>query len=133
VASFLKRVLFWAPRLLCIAFILFLSLFALDTFDEFNGFGPATVALLIHLVPSFIFTAVLLFAWMWDWIGAVLFSAFAVFYAATNFRHPSWVLTISGPLFVVGLLFLASWLAHPNLEHVEKRVVPDIKTDGRSA
>ena len=130
-ASFLKRVLFWAPRLLCIAFIVFLSSFALDVFHEFDGFGQTTAALLIHLVPSFIFTAVLLFAWKWEWVGAVLFSGFALYYAATNFRHPRWVLTISGPLFVVGLLFLASWLAHPNVEHVEKRVEPAFKTNGR--
>ena len=126
----LRKVLYWAPRLLCIAFIVFLSSFALDVFHEFDGvdgFGQATGALLIHLVPSFIFTAVLLFAWWWEWVGAVLFSGFAVYYAASNFRHPSWVLTISVPLVVVGLLFLASWLAHPSVEQVEERVEPAIK------
>jgi hypothetical protein len=125
VALLLRKVVYWAPRLLCIAFIVFLSLFALDVFHQVNRFEQTTAALLIHLIPSCIFTAVLLFAWKWEWVGAVLFSGFAVYYAASNFRHLSWVLTISAPLFVVGLLFLASWLAHPQAERVRKRLIVD--------
>ncbi len=106
----LRKALFWTPRLLGIAFIVFLSLFALDVFGEFHGFWQVTAALLIHLVPSFIVAAVLIISWKWEWVGALLFSAAAAYYAAMNLRHPNWVLTISGPLFVVGMLFLASWL-----------------------
>jgi len=123
VAFSLRNVLYWAPRLLCVAFIIFLSSFAIDVVHEFNGFGQSTAALLFHLVPSFIFTAVLLFAWKWEWVGAVLFSGFAVYFAASNLRHPRWVLTISAPLLVVGLLFLASWLAHPQAKRVKKRLI----------
>jgi hypothetical protein len=69
------KVLFWAPRLLCIAYIAFLSLFALDVVSEFHGFRQTTAALLIHLVPSFIVALILALAWKWEWIGAVLFCA----------------------------------------------------------
>jgi len=131
VAFSLRKVLYWAPRLVCLAFIVFLSSFALDVFNEFDSIGEATIALFLHLVPSFIIAAALLFAWMWDWVGAVLFSGFAVYYAATSFRHPRWVLTISGPLFVVGLLFLSNWLVHPNEEQVEKRKQAWMNTFGR--
>lgn len=110
------KALFWAPRLLCIAYIVFLSLFALDVFSEFHGFWQTTAALLIHLVPSLIVTLVLAFAWKWEWIGAVLFCAGATYYACTAFRHPNWILVISGPLFVVAALFWANWLS---------RTIPD--------
>ncbi|MGA2902399.1 MAG: hypothetical protein ABSD98_01095 [Candidatus Korobacteraceae bacterium] len=105
------KVLFWAPRLLCIAYIVFLGLFALDVFSEFHGFWRVTAALLIHLIPSFIVALVLALAWKWEWIGAVLFCAAATYYAYIAYRHPNWVLTISGPLFVVAALFCANWLS----------------------
>ncbi len=109
-ASPAARILYWAPRLLCIAFIIFLSLFALDVFDEFHGFWRVAAALLIHLIPSLVLGLVLLLAWKWDWIGTVFFGAAALWYALSNLRHPNWILTIAGPLFVVAALFCASGL-----------------------
>jgi len=42
---------------------------------------------------------------------AVFFMIFSlgVFYAVITTRHPDWILAISGPLFVVGMLFFLSW------------------------
>ena len=110
-SSTTSKVLFWAPRLLCIAFIVFLSLFALDAFSEFHGFWLVTAALLIHLIPSFIVAIVLALAWKWEWVGGVCFCAAATYYAMTNLRHPNWILSISGPLFMVAALFLVTWLS----------------------
>ncbi len=109
---FVKRVLYWAPRLLCIAFILGLAWFTLRVFTEEQDFLQTSVSLLRHLVPCFIFTAVLMFAWKWEWVGASVFSAFALYYGAENLRHPRWVLSVSLPLLAVGLLFFASWLTN---------------------
>ena len=47
-----KLALFWTPRILCIVFALFLSLFSLDVFGEGYGFWETLLALLIHLVPG---------------------------------------------------------------------------------
>jgi hypothetical protein len=58
-----KDKLFWIPRVLTIIFILFLSLFA---FDSFSGESPAIEKLggfLIHLLPLFILTFVLIILW----------------------------------------------------------------------
>ena len=46
-----KRWLCWTPRILCILFAAFLSLFALDVFGEGYSFWKTLLALLIHLVP----------------------------------------------------------------------------------
>ncbi len=105
------KALFWAPRLLCIAYIVSLSLFALDVFSGFHGFRQTAAALLIHLVPSVIVALVLALAWKWEWIGAVLFGAAATYCAYLAFRHTSWILVLSGPLFVVAALFWANWLS----------------------
>jgi lysylphosphatidylglycerol synthetase-like protein (DUF2156 family) len=111
-----KRFLFWTPRAVCIAFSIFLSLFALDVFKEGYGLGKTIEALAIHLVPVYIVLAVLATAWHWEWVGAAGFAALAAWYAKTNWRHhPDWVLVIAGPLAVMAALFLTNWLKHDEL------------------
>ena len=111
------RLLFWAPRAVCILFIAFLSLFALDVFLEGMGFWRTLAALIIHLIPSFVLAGILVLAWRWEWIGAVLFTAAGLIYVFTVLRNPlppatkaSWILVIAGPAFGIGALFLANWV-----------------------
>jgi len=110
-----RRVLLWAPRALGIAFALFISMFALDVFSENYGFWNTLLALAIHLIPTAIVVVVLVLAWRWEWIGALLFAAVGMFYLVTTLRHPDWILTISGPLFLIAALFLISWLKRAEL------------------
>jgi hypothetical protein len=111
-----KRILFWTPRAICIAFAIFLSLFALDVFSEFHGLGKILLALLIHLVPVYIVLGVLAVAWRWEWVGAVCFAGLAIWYAwGTVRRHPDWTAGIAGPLLVIAALFLVNWLKHDQL------------------
>jgi lysylphosphatidylglycerol synthetase-like protein (DUF2156 family) len=115
-----KRLLFWAPRALCIAYAIFLSLFALDVFGEGYGFWQTLLALLIHLVPVYIVLVVLAMAWRWEWIGAAGFSGLAMYYAKGTWRrHPDWVMSIAGPLLIIAVLFLANWLKHDELRERE--------------
>ena len=113
----IKRVLFWAPRILCILFAVFLSLFAFDVFGEGLGFGETILALLIHLVPVYIVVIVLVIAWRREWVGAILFTALAVFYVASAWGRFHWsaYLAISGPLVVLGVLFLLNWIYRAQL------------------
>lgn len=117
-----KRLLFWTPRALCSAFAIFLSLFALDVFNEGYGFGKTVLALLIHLVPVYIVLLVLAIAWRWEWIGAAGFAGLAIWYAWGMWRrHPDWVQIapavagIAGPLLLIAALFLVNWLKHDEL------------------
>jgi len=68
-----KPLLFWTPRVLCLLFAVFLSLFALDVFNEGYGFWKTILALLVHLIPTWIVLAVLAISWRWEWAGAMLF------------------------------------------------------------
>jgi hypothetical protein len=114
-----KRIVFWLPRTLGIAFAVFISTFALDVFSEASGFWKTMAALVMHLIPTALIAGALVFAWRWEWIGAVLFGGFGLFYAVIALGHPSWILVISGPLFLIALLFLMSWLkrAEPRTRH----------------
>lgn len=105
-----RRALFWAPRTLCILFALFLSLFALDVFGQGYGIWKTILALLIHLVPVYLVVVALAIAWRWEWVGAVLLLGLALAYPVLMWGAPwDWYLLISGPLFVVGVLFLLNW------------------------
>ena len=108
-----KRLLFWSPRVLCIFFALFLGLFALDVFNEGYGFGETILALLIHLIPTYLVIIALAVAWRWEWAGSILFIALAVFYLASS-GGGSWV--IFGPLFLLAVLFLLNWIYRAQLK-----------------
>jgi lysylphosphatidylglycerol synthetase-like protein (DUF2156 family) len=108
------RLLYWSPRILSIAFAVFLSLFALDVFNEVHGFWRTVLALSIHLIPAMVIVVVLIVAWRWEWIGTGLFALLAVYYAVTmlsrNINNWSAVLGISLPLLLIAAMFLVAWL-----------------------
>lgn len=105
-SGYLLKFLYWSPRILSILFALFLSIFALDAFNEGYGCRKAIVAFLIHLIPTYIILLVLVVAWRWEYIGAIIFITIAVFYFISN-KGESFV--IYGPLFLLGVLFLLNW------------------------
>jgi hypothetical protein len=107
-----KQTLFWTPRILCILFALFMSLFALDVFGEGRGFWETVIALHIHLIPVYVVGIVLTVAWRWEWVGAVGFVGLAVLYvvwAWGRFPLANYII-MAGPLVVVAVLFLFNWI-----------------------
>ncbi len=108
----LRRWLFWTPRILCILFAGFLSVFDLDAFGEGLGFWETALAFLIHLIPTWLVLAALALSWRWEWAGGVAFVGLGLFYLFTTWGRFPWnvYLIIVGPLFLVGGLFLVNWL-----------------------
>ena len=106
-----KRWLFWTPRIACMLFAAFISLFALDVFGEGYGFWKTILALLIHLAPVGGLILFLAISWRWEWIGGIVFPALGVLYIVSAWGNFHWSVyfTISGPLFVLGALFLLNW------------------------
>jgi TRAP-type C4-dicarboxylate transport system permease small subunit len=58
-----KRLLYWTPRILCIAFAAFISIFAMDVFSMPLDFWHKALALLMHLIPTAIVLIVLVVVW----------------------------------------------------------------------
>jgi len=113
------RLFHWLPRLLCILAILFISLFAADAFAPGLTIWQQLGAFFIHLIPSFILVALLIFAWKWEFIGGIIFTVIGLglspFVFMINFKrnHSTWVslgiiLMITIPFVVVGILFIIS-------------------------
>ena len=99
-------------------FTAFLSLFALDVFTEETGFWEEMLALLIHLVPVYMVVIALVVAWKWEWVGAILFIALAIFYVVLSGGRQHWsaYAAICGSLIMIGVLFLLNWKYKAQLE-----------------
>jgi hypothetical protein len=108
-----RRFVFWAPRVLTLLFAAFVSIFAMDVFDEHLGFWQTIGALLLHLIPVGLLLVLLAVAWRWEWLGGVLFVALGVLFNVFPPRPLPWSVHVvmSGPLFVIGGLFLLDWSA----------------------
>jgi ABC-type multidrug transport system permease subunit len=108
-----QRWLYWTPRVLCIVFAAFISIFALDVFREGGGFWRTALALLMHLLPTFLLLAVLVLSWRREWFGGILFIVLGILYIFWAWNKPfaRWYvfLMIAGPPVLVGALFLLNW------------------------
>jgi hypothetical protein len=98
------RSLRWAPRILCLGFAGFVSIFALD--------AGTPSAFLLHLLPALLVLFLLALAWRRELAGAVAFPLLGILYILWAWgRFPFVVyLVVAGPTFLVGGLFLASWV-----------------------
>lgn len=104
-----ERVVVWTPRVLGMLYAVFLGMFALDVFGEGYGVGKTALALLIHLLPTAVVVAVLVISWRREWLAGVVFFVAGLLYAFSTQGHLSWILGISGPLWLIGVLFIVSW------------------------
>lgn len=103
-----NQLLYWAPRVLGILTAIFVSIFSLDVFGAGYNFWQTVIALAMHLIPTLVIVIILLIAWRWERIGGFLFIALGVLYVLLFWDPTRWpaYLLISGPLFLVGILFI---------------------------
>lgn len=106
-----KKRVRWIPSILSLGFVAFLSLFSLDVFSQYSGLN-VVLPLLIHLIPSLLLIGITAIAWKLEWVGTLVYWGFAVWYISNvGFSRPvSWYLGIALPAFIVGTLYLMSWL-----------------------
>jgi hypothetical protein len=65
----MRTALYWAPRILAIAFGLFVSLFALDSFNGQASIWVKLTHFVIHLIPVAVYAVILVLAWPWEWVA----------------------------------------------------------------
>ena len=113
------RFFHWIPRSLGILAILFISMFALDSFGVGMSMWQQFYSLLMHLIPSVVLILFLAVAWKWELVGGIIFVClglgFMPFIYMMNFQmnHSAWmslgvILAINLPFIVVGILFILS-------------------------
>lgn len=110
------RLLLWTPRVLGILVSLFIGTFALDAFSTGKPFSEAFLDFVIHLIPMWVLLALVVASFRWEWVGGVAFIGLATVYALTmSTGRLDWMLLISGPMAIVGALFLWNWFHHTRL------------------
>jgi hypothetical protein len=114
------KIIHWTPRILCILAILFVSMFALDSFDPRLTLWQQFQEFFMHLIPSFILILFLIVAWKWELVGGMILIAVALgftpFVYTHNFymNHSVWkslsiILVINFPFILTGALFMLSY------------------------
>lgn len=117
------KIIRWAPRVIGILAILFISLFAFDSFSPDKTFGQNLLSLLIHLLPSIALLILVLIAWKWELAGGIIFLlagiAWSVFIYIGNLKRTGVpgkalmvVLILGLPLVIAGILFIVSHYRH---------------------
>lgn len=111
------KLLYWAPRILSILFIIFLSLFSLDVYKPGMSLSEIATGMFMHNIPTLVMIVVLIMALRIDAFGAIGFIGAGLFYMAfvvMNTTQPwyiamTWGKSIAGPAFLIGILFLVNW------------------------
>lgn len=103
-----KRFIHWLPRILAIGGILFISLFALDVFSEYDNVLQIAVALFMHLIPTYVLIAVTLIAWHYRRVGGLLFMVVGLLtiLAFKTYTDVIVFALITMPPVIVGALFI---------------------------
>ena len=111
---------YWTPRVLSILFICFLALFSLDVIQPGLSTGQIVIGLVMHNIPVLVLLILLIIAWKYEIVGGIafilaglLYTGWTIVSALTSdlpwYLSLSWSLTIAGPAFFIGILFLINW------------------------
>ena len=121
------KIIHWIPRILCILAILFISIFALDSFDPKLTIWQQIGEFLIHLIPTYILIALLIIAWKWELIGGIIFMVIGLGFSPGIYLHNlqmnhsvimsfGIILLITFPFIIVGGLLMFSYFLKKNSE-----------------
>jgi hypothetical protein len=100
----------WIPRVIALLFIFFISLFALDVFGNGDSTGEVLLGLIVHLIPSIVLVVLLVVSWKCEKIGGALFIIVGIIFTIffNTYKDVITFMLISGPAFIIGILFLIS-------------------------
>lgn len=76
-----EKIIRWTPRILSIYLVSILYLLSVDVFEIEAPWTELLLGFLMHNIPAFILTLVIILAWRRPWIGAIVFGLAGIFYA----------------------------------------------------
>jgi hypothetical protein len=109
----LRQLVFWTPRVLGILIVGLLTLLSTDVFAGGYPFWQSILGFLIHMLPALAVLVLLILSWCWEWVGALGFIAFAIWYIAITWSsdmHWSAYAILAGIPGLIGILFLLGWV-----------------------
>ncbi len=116
--AYSKRALVWAPRTICIIVAAFSTLISLDSFEG-HGLVDGLGRFAVHMLPTYVLIGMLLLSWRREWVGAAVSCTLGTLFLwwnhATHRNAPGVAFVIAAPFFLMGVLYLANWLARRQL------------------
>lgn len=91
-------------------------MFSLDVFDGQSNFWQILIGFFIHNIPVLFLIGVLIISWKYEIVGGIAFILAGLFYIAILLKggiesyQIFWILPISGPAFLIGILFILNWV-----------------------
>lgn len=101
-------ILLWMPRILGLMLFVFIGMFALDAFVPGASAMEHTGHFVVHLIPAFAVLLIVLVGWKRPVIGGTLLLALGLTYAIWVSQRLDWIMAISGPVGLIGVLFILS-------------------------
>ncbi len=88
------------------------------------GFWGTVLGLFMHNIPVFILAIILFISWKREIVGGIAFTLAGTLYIVMILMNVlrnsfewymiSWILTIAGPAFLIGILFIINWRKRQN-------------------
>lgn len=110
----MDKFIYWTPRVLSIAFILFLTIFSLDVFDENLSFWQTVLGLFVHNIPALLLAVIVWKSWKYEIVGGIVFILAGLAHAVLSNKRGAAFLIIDVPAFFIGILFLVGWFKKKN-------------------
>ena len=121
----ISKLVYWTPRVLSMLFICFLALFSFDVISPELSFWQIALGMFIHDIPVFILAVILWISWKREIVGGVVFTLAGTLYAAwvaavvlmnhSDWFKLFWILQVSGPALLIGILFIVNWQKRRNV------------------
>lgn len=121
----INKFVYWAPRILSIMLVLFLTIFSVDVFGENLGFWQTILGLLIHNIPAILLAVVIWVSWKYEIVGGIVFIIAGLAHMVSSVvrvdAEPWYIsflasLIIDVPAFFIGILFLVGWFKNKNIK-----------------
>ena len=91
-------------------------MFSLDVITPEASFSELAMGLLIHNLPALVLLIVLIISWKYEIVGGIVFILAGLLYIIFTFQTDirwyivlNWSITIAGPAFLIGILFVINW------------------------
>ncbi|HOO68167.1 MAG TPA: hypothetical protein PLC53_02230 [Bacilli bacterium] len=111
-----NKFVYWIPRILSIILILLLTMLSFDVISDEYTIWEIILGLFMHNIPTIILLIALIISWKHEIVGGIIFNLAGLLYIGLLVYNRvefitmlEMAATLSGPAFLIGILFIINW------------------------